>query len=222
MSIMERFSTIMKSNINNLLEKAEDPEKIVEQNLLDLRRDLADVKQETAEMMAAEKQAKRRVDECEADIARYKAAAANALRDGAEGDARKLLAKKQKLEASLPSLKQSYEAAVASTARMQEMFDKLTADIEALEIRKEGIQAKMTAAKAQKKVNQITAGSANTDRSIEAFERMEDKADRLFDTAMAEAELNGGSDAGLLDKYSGTATSSVDDELARMKQELGL
>ena len=222
MGIMERFSTIMKSNINSLLEKAEDPEKIVEQNLLDLRKDLADVKRETAEMMAVEQQAKQRVEECEADISRYATAAANALRAGADGDARKLIATKQKLEANLPALRQSHESAVASTARMREMFDKLTADIDALEIRKEGIQAKMTAAKAQEKVNQITAGSVDTGRSIEAFERMEDKADRMFDTAMAEATLNGNSDAGLLDKYSGTGTSDVDDELARMKQELGL
>jgi phage shock protein A len=224
MSILERFSTIMRSEFNALLDKVEDPEKVIEQNLLDLRHDLAEVKTETAEMMANEKQAKRRLDDCQADIAKYGNAAANALKAGNEDDARKLIAKKQKLEANLPSLQATYDAAVANSDRMRQMYDKLTADIEALEARKDAIKGKMAAAKAQKKVNEMVAGSADSSKSIEAFERMEQKANKMFDSAMAEAELNAGSnsDADLLGRYSGAISSDVDDELARMKKELGL
>ena len=63
MGILQRFGDIMKSNINALLDKCEDPAKMVDQTLLDLRKDLADVKKETASVMADEKNAKRKLDE---------------------------------------------------------------------------------------------------------------------------------------------------------------
>ena len=95
MSIIQRFSDIMRTNVNALLDKCEDPAKMVDQTLLDLRRDLADVKKETASVMAVEKSAQRLVDECQDNIKKYEAAARNALAAGNEADARTLLAKKQ-------------------------------------------------------------------------------------------------------------------------------
>lgn len=224
MGILNRFSTIMKSNINALLDKLEDPEKVIDQTLLDLRCDLAEVKQETAGIMADEKQAKRRLDDCKADIAKYANAAANALKAGNEEDARKLIAKKQAFEANLSSLRAAYDAAAANSERMRQMHDKLTTDIEALEARKDAVKGKMAAAKAQQKVNKIVAGSVDSSASIEAFERMEAKADKMFDSAMAEAELNekNSADNDLLGKYSNGSSATVDDELAMMKAELGL
>ena len=53
-NILDRFSTIIKSNINALLDKAEDPAKMIDQYLLDLRENLAEVKRETAGVMAEE------------------------------------------------------------------------------------------------------------------------------------------------------------------------
>lgn len=68
------------------------------------------------------------------------------------------------------------------------------------------------------------AGGIDTSGSIAAFERMEEKADKLLDAANAEAELNEGihSTADLADKYASGSSASVDDELAQMKAELGL
>lgn len=64
MSIHQSFSDIMRANANALLDKCEDPAKMVDQPLLDLRRDLADVKREAASVMAVEKNAQHLVDEC--------------------------------------------------------------------------------------------------------------------------------------------------------------
>lgn len=224
MGILKRFSDIMRSNVNALLDKMEDPEKMIDQTLLDLRRDLADVKKETANVMADEKAAKCALDECESEVAKYMKAAQNALRSGAEDDARKLIAKKQRLEANLPSLQATYNLASANADKMQQMHDKLTGDIEALETRKAAAKGKIAAAKAQKRMNEVIAGTADAGASIAAFERMEDKADKMLDAAMAEAELNEGSasDRDLLGKYSNGCAANVDDELAKMKAELGL
>ena len=64
MGIISRFTTIMKANINDLLDKCEDPAKMVDQTLRDLNEDLAKVKKETAAVMAEETRAKRELDEC--------------------------------------------------------------------------------------------------------------------------------------------------------------
>ena len=69
MGILSRFKDIMSSNINALLDKAEDPEKMVDQTLRNLNNDLVKVKNETAEVMANETKAKRDLDEINLEIA---------------------------------------------------------------------------------------------------------------------------------------------------------
>lgn len=224
MGILQRFGDIMKSNINALLDKCEDPAKMVDQTLLDLRKDLADVKKETASVMADEKNAKRKLDENEADVKKYTTAAQNALKSGNEADAKTLIVRKQQLEETRTSLQATYDTAHANAEKMRQMHDKLTNDIELLETRKDAIKGKVATAKAQAHMNKMTSG-VNTDASMAAFDRMEAKANKMLDEANAEAELNEGvhSTDNLADKYaSGGNDVSVDDELARMKAELGL
>lgn len=224
MGVLQRFSDIMRSNVNALLDKMEDPAKMIDQTLLDLRRDLADVKKETANVMADERGAKRRLDDCVENINKYNTAAQNALRSGNEGDARKLIAKKQQFESNLASLQSTYDLAHANAEKMRQMHDKLTADIEALEARKDAVKGKVAAAKAQERMNDVISGVSDSSASIAAFERMEDKADKMLDAAMAEADLNAGiaAEGDLLGKYSGGCAVSVDDELAKMKAALGM
>ena len=71
MGILTRFTDIMKSNINALLDKCEDPAKMIDQTLRDLREDLAEVKKETANIIADAKSADRQVKECEEEITKY-------------------------------------------------------------------------------------------------------------------------------------------------------
>ena len=222
MGIISRFADIMKSNINALLDKAEDPAKMVDQYLLDLREKLADVKKETAGVMAAEASAKRDVETAAEKVEKATKGAQNALKAGDEDAARKLIAEKQRYEQNLAERQKAYELASDNADKMRQMYDKLVGDIKELEDRKANIKAKTAAAKAQSKINDITSGM-DAGESLEAFDRMEEKANAAFDKAMAEAELNvKKSDADdLLDKYASGATS-VDDELAKMKAELGL
>lgn len=224
MGILSRFSEIMKSNINAALDKLEDPSKMIDQTLRTLREDLAEVKKETAAVMADEKAAKRAVDECVTNVERHTNAAKNALKSGHEDDARALLSKKQELEANLAGLQQTYQLAHSNAEKMKQMHNKLVDDIESLEARKDSAKGKIAAAKAQECVNKMTSGTSKAESSISAFERMEAKADKMLDSAMAEAELNAEAEAGndLIDKYSAGCSASVEDELAALKAELGM
>lgn len=226
MGVLTRFKDIMSANVNALLDKAEDPDKMIDQTLLNLRKDLAEVKKETSAVMADAKNAKRKVKECEKQIADYKSVAENALRAGNDGDARKLLEAKKREENKLAGLTQTYDMTSANAENMQAMHDKLVNDIEALESKRDSIKAKVATAKAQKHMNQVFAGGEKAAASIDAFERYEAKADKMLDEAAAMTELNK-TDAentadSLLSKYKDGCASDVDDELELMKKELGL
>lgn len=226
MAILERFTDIIKANINDLLDRCEDPAKMIDQYLRDLTEDLAEVKRETAAVMAEETRAKRMLDENAEEVQRYDGLARKALAAGNEGDARIFLGKKQQLTERAASLQATYDAAHANAEKMREMHDKLVGDIETLHSRREMIKAKVAVAKTQEKVNQMGAGADKAASAMSAFERMERKADQMLDQANAMAELNAApvdEAAELEKKYASAAgDAAVDAELEKLKREMGL
>ncbi len=225
MGILDRFADILKANINDLLDKAEDPAKMIDQYMRDLTESLAEVKKETAAVMAEETRTKRLVDENTAEIERFDNLARKALEAGNEDDARTFLAKKQQLVAKGESLNTTYAAAHDNASKMRQMHDKLVSDIETLNSRREAIKAKVSVAKAQEQVNKVSDVDSAAD-AMNAFNRMEAKADQMLDQANAMQELNTTPQdeaAALAEKYGSVATdAAVDDELAKLKAEMGL
>ncbi len=226
MAILERFTDIIKANINDLLDKCEDPAKMIDQYLRNLTEDLAEVKKETAAVMAEETRAKRMLDENAAEIRRYEDLARKALTAGNEDDARVFLGKKQQLSEKAASLQATYDTAHGNAQKMRQMHDKLVGDIESLNSRREMVKAKVAVAKTQERVNKIGASAEKAAGAMSAFERMERKADQMLDQANAMAELNAApvdEAAALEAKYASAAgDSAVDDELAKLKAELGI
>ena len=165
MGILDRFTSIVKANINELLDKAEDPEKMVDQYLREMTESLAEVREATAGVMAEERRCKKLLDENREETEKYEELARKALAAGNEADARVFLAKKQEL-----------------------------------------------------------AGRAEGARS--AFDRMEAKADEMLDRANAVTELSekpADPTEDLAKKYAAAgAEAAVDDDLARLKKEMGL
>ena len=225
MSILSRFNDIIKANINALLDKAEDPAKMIDQYLREMTDDLAEVKRETASVMAEETRTMRLADENQAQVDKYDALARKALQAGNETDARVFLARKQELEAACAGLKTAYAAAHENAVRMREMHDKLARDIETLKSRRQSIKAKVTVAKTQEKINELSSASEKVNGAMGAFERMEEKANAMLDEANAMSELNNFSvDEALKleEKYAKENAPSVDDALAKLKEEMGL
>lgn len=224
MGILSRFGDIMSANINALLDKCEDPSKMIDQYLRDAKEDFAKVKQETAAVMAEETRTKRLLDDAQKRVDDYATAARNAVAAGNDDDARKLLAKKADAEATRDTALTTYQAAHANANKMKQLHNKLAQDIQSLEARRNNVKAQMSVAKTQETVNKITKGTAPGSKAAEGFSRMEQEAQRRLDQATAEAELaemGGDDDAELLEKYKGTGSADVDAELAKLKAELG-
>ncbi len=226
MGILTRFKDIMASNINALLDKCEDPEKMIDQYLRNLESDLGNVKAETASVMAEETRSKRELDECVAEVEKMQKYAEKALLAGNEADARTFLEKKQTLVSKQAALQQTYDMAKANASKMRQMHDKLVKDINELNSRRDAIKAKVKVAKTQERLNKIGASVDGAASNLSAFDRMEAKANKMLDEANAMAELNQSAEEADVDslasKYDAPASSSVDDELAALKASMGI
>lgn len=225
MGILARFKDIVSANLNALLDKAEDPAKMIDQYLENAMDDLAEVQSETASVMAEESRCKRLLEQNNEDIAKYGSLAKRALQAGHEDDAKTFIAKKQECEASHAQYLKAYTAAHANASKMRQLHDKLVTDIEALQSRRASIKATMAVANTQQTVNRAMDAYGNASGSLAGFERMEAKAQQMLDEANAIAELNESADSEIEDlekKYGAAGSKSVDDELAALKAELGV
>ncbi len=224
MGIITRFKDIMSANINAMLDKAEDPEKMIDQYMRNLESDLGKVKAETASVMADEARAKRELDECNIEIEKLQAYAEKAVLAGNDEDAKQFLTRKQTMMNTQNALQQSYDLAANNAAKMRQMHDKLVKDMGELDARRDAIKAKVKIAKAQESMNKIGSSMSGAQHNLSAFDKLEEKADRMLDEAQATAELNrSGVDDSfeqLEDKYESTSPA-VEDELAALKAKMG-
>ncbi len=226
MGIIARFKEIMAANINALLDKAEDPAKMIDQYLRELESDLGEVKAETASIMADEARSKRKLDELQDEIDKLQKYAEKAVSAGNDADAREFLSQKQKVQGRYEDAKKIYDINADNALKMREMHDKLVSDIADLNARKDAVKAKVAVAKAQEKVNEASSSIVGVTDTMNAFEKMEEKADHMLDEANAMAELNATTASQALDdlkdKYDNDVNSpSIDDELAAIKEKLG-
>ena len=224
MGILTRFKDIMSANINSLLDKCEDPAKMIDEYMRQVTEQLAEVKVETAGVMAEEKRTKRLVEENEENITKYDTLARKALSAGNEDDARVFLAKKQEYVKNGTELQKAYDVAKENSSRMKEMHDKLTDDVKTLEQRRQNVKSKIAVAHTQEKLNKVASSMDTASSSMKAFEKMEQKADKMLDEANAMAELENSNvdEAEDLEAKYANVSTSVDEEIEKMKREMGL
>lgn len=226
MSMLQRFKDIMSSNINALLDKAEDPEKMIDQMIRNLQSDLGKVKSETATVMAEEARLNRQLTDLKAEEEKMITYAKKALQAGSDDDAKLFLEKKNSIQNKASEVETRLISARQNSQNMKAMHDKLSSQVADLNARKNDIKAKIQQAKLQEKMNTMTS-SVTGAASISKFDEIEEKANAMLDKANAMQELNQVNDGGiddLMSKYDSAtdSTSSVDDELAALKDSLGL
>jgi len=225
MGILNRFKTIMSANINALLDKAEDPAKMIDQTLRQLANDLAEVKKETAGVMAEEVRTRREADANITEANKNMDLARKALAAGNEDHARVFLNKKNELEAQGVELQKLAEAAQENAVQMRQMHDKLVKDVNALQARKAAIKSNIAIAKATERVNKMGAAGSKAEGAMQAFSRFEQQAQERLDRARALTALNEvpqDEAQALADLYQSGGGAALDDELAALKAEMGL
>jgi phage shock protein A len=186
MGILSRFKTIMASNVNAMLDKAEDPETTVEELMRGLRLDIGTVRAEAAALQAEEQRAKRALEECRAEIRKLAAYAEKSQEMGNMADAGLFQDKRDALLPKETELEARYTEAAGQAARLKELEEKLSSDINRLETRQAELKERMAAARAQQKLNALDAPGHG---GISAIQAAEDKINSAYYEAKALAEL---------------------------------
>ena len=221
--IFERIATITKANVNELLDRFEDPEKLVDQTIADAKVELAKTKKESLSVLANEKLVKGQMDEASLKADEWHGIAAKALKAGNEEDARKALQMETKYRSEAETGKATYLAAKASADKIREKLQEMEKEIVDMEQKAAQIKAKAVTAKAIQATEKISSKGINRG-AFEAFDRMEEKANKRLAEAEALEDLNhaGEEEEDLMKKYSGSGNAETDDALAKLKAELGM
>ncbi|RDW15907.1 PspA/IM30 family protein [Oceanobacillus chungangensis] len=210
MGILTRFKDIMSSNINPLIERTDNPEKMINQYLKNLYLDLGTIKAETASVKAEEQRTLRALNECKVDQNKMQRYAVKALENGNEDQARNFLERKAALDTKESELQAAYDSATANSIKMKQLREKLSADIQSLEMRFSVIKGNSIAAKSQQRVNSPI------------FDQMEEKTKFALDEATALAELRRDPFEELEEpERTKENKRDIDEELNNLKKQLG-
>jgi len=219
MSILSRIGDLISANVNAMLDKAEDPEKMANEYLRQLTNELYEVRTGVAAAMADETRLEQRRISSQAEVTQWESKAEAALRAGDEELARAALSRKvqaQKLAEQYLAQERAQEEQVNA---LQEALVQLETRIAEVRAKKELIIAKKNRAQTQEAL-QRTAQSVGRISSIDKLERLEEKVDDRLARAEAMAKLEQGSlEARFQNLQQQTA---VDSELAELKRKLGM
>jgi phage shock protein A len=219
MGIFSRIADIFKANINDLLDKAEDPEKMIKQMVLEMQESVTKATSGLAQAMAQEKKLQRDYEKFVALSNDWKGKAAQALQAGNEDLARKALAKKAEADQQAAQYKQLYEQAAQTSATLKQQVDQLKAKLDEAKMKEQTLIARSQAAKAQKEIAK-NIGTFDYSSVSSKFSKFEEKILKNEAEAQAFTELAGGNTS-LDDEFKSLGKDmAVEDELAKLKAEL--
>lgn len=170
----KRIKTLVSSEAYALIEKAEDPIKMVDQYLREMEYEIQDAEKATAKVMAEEKLTKKKLDNLVQLIESRNNQAVEALQMGKEELARKILANKLQLNEELTSLQSLYDQVQLNAVQLKESLAGMRTDYQALMIKRNTLKSRAMAAKAQTSVNLAASGKQHSPAKS-GFERMEQK-----------------------------------------------
>ena len=226
MSIFTRFSTMIKSNINDLISRAEDPEKMLNQIILDMRDQLAKAKREVAGAIADERKLKRQLDEATKQMKAWERRAVLAVQEGRDDMAKQALVRHEEQAEQVTAYERSWKAQKEETEKLKASLRQLHEKIEEAKRKRNLLIAKQKRAQAQKRIHQTMSGLSDTS-AFEAFNRMAEKIEEEERRNLAQAEVNEALTGDTLEKEflrleSGTAATDLDDKLIALKAKMGL
>ena len=221
MNLFDRFARVAKSNLNNILQNLEDPEKIMNQAVEDMQADLVKIRQSYAEVTATQRRLLKQKEQADALAEDWYSRAQLALQSNKEDLAREALSRRQQNVEASKSLEVQINDQAASIDKLYEGMQMLEAKILEAKSKKEQMVARARTAQSTQKVNDMLGGITGKS-SMDAFKRMEEKVEALEAAAEVSAEMGqnalpGGASSIEREFALLEGKSAVDDELAKMK-----
>ena len=189
MGIMDRLTTVIKSNLNHLINKAEDPEKMLDQILIEMRQQLVEAKREVAVAIADEKRLAAQLEAELEQVREWERRATMAVQKGEDDLAREALRRKADHEQIAIGYKKQWNAQQASTENLKNALRALSQKIEEAGRKKNLLVARQKRAEAQKHIHEVMTGLTDTS-AFESFDRMTAKVEQIEAQAGAAVELS--------------------------------
>ncbi|MEC9396283.1 MAG: PspA/IM30 family protein, partial [Myxococcota bacterium] len=189
MSIWQRIKTLLKGSINDVISSAEDPAKILEQLIIDMRQQFEEARKEVAVAVADEKRLKRQYDKERVKASDWETKVKNAIIAGDDELARKGLAKKIESEKISAEFHGQWQAQVKQTEQLREALKRLNEKIQEAGRKKNLLIARQRRAEAQKRIQDTMSGMTDAS-AFEGFARMEERIEQIEAEADAAVELS--------------------------------
>jgi len=217
MGLFKRVSDNIRANLNSLLDKAEDPEKMLDQYLRDMEEDIVDAEAAVARQLAVAWKFKAQWDDALAMVEKREAQAIEALKKDREDLARKALEDKKVNMVKAEDYRLQYENCHTMAEQLRSELKEMKHEYEKLRVKRDTLVARVQSAKAQKEIHGVMSGFGK-DSARRNFDRMEDKVLRME----AEAQVAGDLKDKSLDRELEALGNSEDleKELAELKENL--
>jgi phage shock protein A len=232
MGIFDRMGKVISSNVNAMLEKAEDDKKLLELNLEEMAEQLKAGRQDVISAVAAEKQLRKKADDLKSEIEKWEKRAELALKSEDEALAREALRQKKRCESEYEGAEKARLEQRDTALKMKDELERMEQKLEELKLRKGTIAAR--AQQARSGGGSEALGARGSSSAFDNFRRMEEKIEGREQEGLAMAEVEealGTKDRrDLEDKFrelerggSGSGTkkdSAIEDELAALKKRI--
>ena len=214
MSLLERVSSLVRANVNDMLDKAEDPEKMIKQYLIDMHNQLIQVKTQVAAAMADEQKLYQRYMDAQNQSNDWQHKAELAVQKSDDDLAKQALQRRNSFQETSDGFKAQYDEQKKEVDILKDSLSKLEAKIQEAETKKDLLIARSHVADTQNLVHATTDHLAGTS-ALDGFDRMEDKVRQKEAMASASAELERDP---LEDKFAALEkTDDLDRQLADLK-----
>ena len=188
MGIFDRFRRVVKSNLNDMISKAENPEKMLNQLIIDMNEQLIESKKSVASAIADEKKLERQMNQQATQVEEWEKKARLALKAGKEDLAKEALLRKQEFTGLAEQYKTQWAAQHEAVEKLKLSLRSLQQKIEEAQRKKNLLIARAKRVDAQKRIHSTLGNMANNS-AFEAFDKMAAKVDRIEAEAEAMVEL---------------------------------
>jgi phage shock protein A len=189
MAILDRIALVIRSNLNALINQAEDPEKMLDQILIDMRQQLQEAKREVAAAIADERRLAAQLEAARAQVNEWDRRSVLAVERGEDDLAREALRRKAEQQQLAAGYQSQWEAQQASTTNLKQALRALSEKTDEASRKKNLLVARQKRAEAQKHIHEVMTGLSDTS-AFEAFDRMAARVDQIEAQAEATVELS--------------------------------
>jgi phage shock protein A len=223
MGIFSRLAQLIKSNLNDLISRSEDPEKMLNQVVLEMSSQLMEAKKQVAASIADEKRLAKQLEQEQAKAGEWEQRAMMALRNGSEELAKEALARKREHDELAKAYQEQWTKQKAAVEQLKRALRMLNDKIEEAKRKKNVLIARKKRAEAQRSIQETMSGLKDQS-AFETFDRMSQKIDQIEAEAEAGAEL--------AEEYTGDVLASKfqalekshggDEDLTALKRKMGM